>query len=97
MMQPNVLVVAMVTDAAARSRLALYHRSNTEPSFGRVHDVMALEVEPWLDHKPGRKGVMEVDDRAELGRLHRAEGLGISAIAVFGSGAQSSPERVAVR
>jgi transposase len=40
-----------------------------------------LELEPWLDREPGRKGVIDVEDWAEIRRLHRAEGLGIKAIA----------------
>jgi transposase len=40
-----------------------------------------LELEPWLDGEPGRKGVIDVEDWAEIRRLHRAEGLSIKAIA----------------
>src|SRR5262245_54829110 len=40
-----------------------------------------LELEPWLDREPGRKGVIGVEDWAEIRRLHRAERLGIKAIA----------------
>jgi transposase len=39
-----------------------------------------LELEPWLDRESGRKGVIDVEDWAEIRRLHRAEGLGIKAI-----------------
>jgi transposase len=39
-----------------------------------------LELESWLDHEPGRKGVIDVEDWAEIRRLHRAEGLSIKAI-----------------
>jgi transposase len=39
-----------------------------------------LELEPWLDREPGRKGVIDVEDWAEIRRLHRAEGLSIKAI-----------------
>jgi transposase len=39
-----------------------------------------LELGPWLDHEPGRKGVIGVEDWAEIRRLHRAEGLSIKAI-----------------
>jgi transposase len=40
-----------------------------------------MELEPWLDDEPGRKGVIEVEDWAEIRRLHRAEGLSIKAVA----------------
>jgi transposase len=40
-----------------------------------------MELEPWLEVEPGRKGVIDVEDWAEIRRLHRAEGLGIKAIA----------------
>jgi transposase len=36
--------------------------------------------EPWLDLRPGRKEVLEVDDWAEIRRLHAAEGLSIKEI-----------------
>jgi transposase len=39
-----------------------------------------LELEPWLEVEPGRKGVIDVEDWAEIRRLHRGEGLGIRAI-----------------
>jgi transposase len=39
-----------------------------------------MELEPWLDLEPGRKGVIDVEDWAEIRRLHRAEGLSIKAI-----------------
>jgi transposase len=39
-----------------------------------------MELGPWLDHEPGRKGVIDVEDWAEIRRLHRAEGLSIKAI-----------------
>jgi hypothetical protein len=31
--------------------------------------------EPWLELEPGRKDVIEVEDWAEIRRLHRAEGV----------------------
>jgi transposase len=40
-----------------------------------------LELGPWLDAEPGRKVVIDVEDWAEIRRLHRAEGLSIKAIA----------------
>jgi transposase len=40
-----------------------------------------MELEPWLDLEPGRKGVIDVEDWAEIRRLHRAEGMKIKAIA----------------
>src|SRR5262249_27892943 len=40
-----------------------------------------MELEPWLDGEPGRKGVIGVEDWAEIRRLHRAEGVSIKAIA----------------
>jgi transposase len=40
-----------------------------------------LELGPWLDGEPGRKGVIDVEDWAEIRRLHRAEGLSIKTIA----------------
>lgn len=40
-----------------------------------------MELETWLDREPGRKGVIDVEDWAEIRRLHRAEGLSIKAIA----------------
>jgi transposase len=40
-----------------------------------------MELEPWLEIEPGRKGVIDVEDWAEIRRLHRAEGLGIKTIA----------------
>jgi transposase len=40
-----------------------------------------LELEPWLEAEPGRKVVIDVEDWAEIRRLHRAEGLSIKAIA----------------
>jgi transposase len=40
-----------------------------------------MELGPWLDGEPGRKGVIDVEDWAEVRRLHRAEGLSIKAIA----------------
>ena len=40
-----------------------------------------LDLEPLLDAEPGRKGVIAVEDWAEIRRLHRAEGLSIKAIA----------------
>jgi hypothetical protein len=39
-----------------------------------------MELEPWLEREPGRKGVIDVEDWAEIRRLHRAEGLSIKAI-----------------
>jgi transposase len=39
-----------------------------------------LDIEPWLGLEPGRKGVIDVEDWAEIRRLHRAEGLSIKAI-----------------
>jgi transposase len=39
-----------------------------------------MELGPWLDGEPGRKGVIEVEEWAEIRRLHRAEGLSIKAI-----------------
>jgi transposase len=39
-----------------------------------------MELGPWLDLEPGRKGVIGVEDWAEIRRLHRAEGLSIKAI-----------------
>lgn len=35
---------------------------------------------PRFDHEPGRKGVIDVEDWAEIRRLHRAEGLSIKTI-----------------
>jgi hypothetical protein len=40
-----------------------------------------MELGPWLDGEPGRKGVIDVEDWAEIRRLHRAPGLSIKAIA----------------
>jgi transposase len=40
-----------------------------------------LELELWLDGESGRKGVIDVEDWAEIRRLHRAEGLSIKAMA----------------
>src|SRR5918994_435534 len=37
--------------------------------------------EPWPDLRPGRKDVLNVEDWAEIRRLHRAEGLSIKEIA----------------
>lgn len=39
-----------------------------------------MELEPLLDGEPGRKGVIDVEDWAEIRRLHWAEGLSIKAI-----------------
>jgi transposase len=39
-----------------------------------------LELGLWLVPEPGRKGVIDVEDWAEIRRLHRAEGLSIKAI-----------------
>ena len=39
-----------------------------------------LDIEPWLGLEPGRKGLIDVEDWAEIRRLHRAEGLSIKAI-----------------
>src|SRR5438034_8236006 len=39
-----------------------------------------MELEPWLEVEPGRKVVIDVEDWAEIRRLHRAEGLSIKAI-----------------
>jgi transposase len=39
-----------------------------------------LGLGPWLDLEPGRKGVIDVEDWAEIRRLHRAEGMSIKAI-----------------
>ena len=36
--------------------------------------------EPWPDLRPGRKEVLDVEDWAEIRRLHRAEGLSIKEI-----------------
>jgi transposase len=40
-----------------------------------------MELEPWLDASQGVWRVIDVEDWAEIRRLHRAEGLGIKAIA----------------
>ena len=32
-----------------------------------------LDIEPWLDLEPGSKGVIDVEDWAEIRRLYRAE------------------------
>ncbi len=40
-----------------------------------------MELGPWLEVELGRKGVIDVEDWAEIRRLHRAEGLSIKAIA----------------
>jgi transposase len=40
-----------------------------------------MELEPWLVGELGRKVVIDVEDWAEIRRLHRAEGMGIKAIA----------------
>jgi DNA replication protein DnaC len=40
-----------------------------------------LDHEPWLDHLPGRKDMINVDDWAEIRRLYFAERLGIKTIA----------------
>jgi transposase len=37
-------------------------------------------IEPWPDLRPGRKEVLDVEDWAEIRRLHRAEGLSIKEI-----------------
>jgi transposase len=44
---------------------------------------MVLDREPWLRarSRPGRKDVLNVEDWAEIRRLHMAEGLSIRAIA----------------
>jgi transposase len=39
-----------------------------------------MDLEPWLELELGRKGVIDVEDWAEIRRLHRAEGLGVRAI-----------------
>jgi len=38
-------------------------------------------IEAWLELRPGRKEVLDVEDWAEIRRLHRAEGLSIKEIA----------------
>jgi len=40
-----------------------------------------MELEPWLHASQGVWRVIDVEDWAEIRRLHRAEGLGIKAIA----------------
>jgi transposase len=40
-----------------------------------------MELEPWLEVESGRKGVIDVEDWAEIRRLHRAEGQSIKEIA----------------
>jgi transposase len=40
-----------------------------------------LELEPWPDASQGAGEVIDVEDWAEIRRLHRAEGMGIKAIA----------------
>ena len=40
-----------------------------------------MEREPWLDASQEAGRVINVDDWAEIRRLHRAEGMGIKAIA----------------
>src|SRR5215211_7082985 len=40
-----------------------------------------MELEPWLEASQGVWRVIDVEDWAEIRRLHRAEGLGIKAIA----------------
>jgi IS30 family transposase len=40
-----------------------------------------MELEPWLQAGQGVWRVIDVEDWAEIRRLHRAEGLGIKAIA----------------
>src|SRR5437660_12758163 len=39
-----------------------------------------MELEPWLHASQGVWRVIDVEDWAEIRRLHRAEGLGIKAI-----------------
>lgn len=39
-----------------------------------------LDHEPWLHHRPGRKDMIDVDDWAEIRRLHFAEKLGIKVL-----------------
>ena len=36
----------------------------------------------WLDPEPGGRSVINVEDWAEIRPLHRAEGMGIKAIAL---------------
>jgi transposase len=39
-----------------------------------------LEPGPWLEVEPGRKDVIDVEDWADIRRLHRSEGLSIKEI-----------------
>ena len=41
---------------------------------------MVVARGPWLELESGRKDVIEVEDWAEIRRLHRAEGLSIKEI-----------------
>ena len=41
---------------------------------------MVLELEPWLDASQEEWRVIDVEDWAEIRRLHRAEGLSIKEI-----------------
>ena len=44
---------------------------------------MVLELEPWLDASREEWRVIDVEDWAEIRRLHRAEGLSIKEIVCF--------------
>jgi transposase len=52
--------------------------------------------EPWPDVRPGRKGVLNVEDWAEIRRLHKADGLSIKEI-VRRTGVARNTVRAALR
>ena len=63
-----------------RLKLTPYHRAKIDPLWsGPPLDVM--ELEPWLHAGQGVWRVIDVEDWAEIRRLHRAEGMGIKAVA----------------
>ncbi len=58
---------------------------------------MVTEIGPWSDVASGVGGVIDVDNWAEIRRLHRAEGMRIKAIALGRLRLVRSPAREAVR
>jgi hypothetical protein len=73
----------VANDIANGKMLTPYHRSKSDPSLPEVHHPSNLD--PSLGRptsaEPGERNVIDVNEWAEIRRLHRGEGMGIKAIA----------------
>jgi transposase len=63
-----------------RLKLTLYRRSKTDP-FLAGPPLEVLDLVPWRDERQGVWRMIDVEDWAEIRRLHRAEKMSIRAIA----------------